>query len=498
MKKSEIKEKEKQKKIVVNNKFDEKSVHRKNALFFILLCFLLYGKSIGNNYSMDDEFVIKNNVQVQKGIKAIPEIFNSTYVIDNQKSSYEYRPIVKALFAIEYQFFGSKPHISHFFNILFYALSIALLYYILLELLVGYNRILPFLITLLFLIHPLHSEVVLSLKNRDVIFSFIGCLLALKFYLRYIESDKYSDLFFGAFFILFALMSKKDSMTYIAIIPFTIWFFKETSFKKIGKAATSFLLPIVVFLWASRHAAILARKAAIAASVVIPNKNIVARKFLEWENPLFIKSTILERIPTGFYSIYFYLKMFFIPHPLISYYGYNQVPIANWKNPVVWVIIVLLGLTGYYVAKKIKTKNLEVYGIVYFLVTISMFTNILEPVVGIVGERFEYIPSLGLCIVAAWGLLKLFKISFVNNDSKFPVLSRPFILTIVLITLVYGGRSFARISAWKDSYTLYATDVKNATESAHANSLIAAASVEKVKNDRKMTIDEKRYHIANS
>src|SRR4051812_12023589 len=120
MKKVVAKEKIKTEKGSNVKKFDIKKMNRRNMILFVLLCFLLYGKGIGNNYSMDDEFVIKNNIQVQKGIKAIPEIFRSTYVIDNQKSSYEYRPIVKAVYAIEYQLLGAKPHISHFFNILFY------------------------------------------------------------------------------------------------------------------------------------------------------------------------------------------------------------------------------------------------------------------------------------------------------------------------------------------------------------------------------------------
>jgi hypothetical protein len=203
------------------NKSNERKVLRSRILFLFLLCFLLYGKSVKNFYAMDDEFVINGNEQVQKGIKAIPEIFSSTYVVDNHKSSYEYRPVVKALYAVEYQIFGLKPHLSHFFNVLLYALSIVLLYSVLLKLLNHYNPILPFLITLLFLIHPLHSEVVLSLKNRDVILSFIGCLFSLKFYLKYVENNKIYDIIFGAFFLLFALMSKKDSMTYFATVSYT-------------------------------------------------------------------------------------------------------------------------------------------------------------------------------------------------------------------------------------------------------------------------------------
>ncbi|CAN5342987.1 hypothetical protein BH10BAC1_BH10BAC1_16420 [soil metagenome] len=493
MKKASAKEETK----VVKAPFDARKMNRRNMLFFFLLCFLVYGKGIGNEYSMDDEFVIKNNVQVQKGIKAIPEIFNSTYVVDNQKASYEYRPIVKATFAVEYQFYGLKPHVSHFINILLYALSILLLYSLLLELLSNYNRLFPFLVTLLFLIHPLHSEVVLSLKNRDVILSFIGCLFALKFYLRYAGSNKIYDLLFGAFFLLFALMSKKDSMTFYAIIPFTVWFFRNISWKKIGIIVGSFLVPKIILFLATSNAAHLAKKVMIGTTV-ITGENGITRQYLDWENPLFINSTFLQRIPTGFYSIYFYLKMYFIPHPLLSYYGYNQVPIATWSNPIVWVVILFLLVIGYYVVKNYNAKKIEVYGILFFLTTISMFTNVLQPVVGIVAERFAYIPSLGLSIVAAWALLKIGKVVFENKEFKFPQLSSSFLITIVLITIVYGGRTFARIPAWKNSFTLYETDAQNATESAHANSLYAAACIQKIKETPKMNLQDKRVHVSNA
>lgn len=483
------------KKAIEKHGLDETKLNRKNMLFFVLLCFLLYGKSVTNNYSMDDEFVINKNAQVQKGIKAIPEIFRTTYVVDNQKSSYEYRPIVKATYALEYEFFGLRPHLSHFFNVLLYALSIVLLYTILLRLLVNYNRLFPFVITLLFLIHPLHSEVVLSLKNRDVILSFIGCLFALKFYLNYAETNKVYNLFFGAFFLLFALMSKKDSMTYYAIIPFTAWFFYRISTKKILIIIASFLLPKIILFMSARYAALSAKKVMIG-NIMLTNESGITRQYNFWENPFFIDgSTFLDRIPTGFYCVYFYLKMFLIPHPLISYYGYNQVPISTWASPIVWLVIVGLIAVGYYVVKNFKSKKIEVYGILYFLITISMFTNVLQPVVGIVGERFAYIPSLGLCLLSAWGLMKLFKISLDKNEKKITQANTNFLIVVFVIALLYGGKSFLRIPAWKDSYTLYYTDVKNATESAHASTLLAAASIQKIKENPKMTLQDKRMYV---
>ena len=57
---------------------------------------------------------MKDNALVHKGIKGIPQIFKSTYVIDKMKYSYEYRPLVKATFAIEYQFFKENPHVNSF------------------------------------------------------------------------------------------------------------------------------------------------------------------------------------------------------------------------------------------------------------------------------------------------------------------------------------------------------------------------------------------------
>lgn len=459
----------------------EKQIHRRIIIFFFILSFIIYGKSISNKYSMDDEYVIHNNAQVHKGIKAIPEIFRSTYVVDDQKSSYEYRPLVKALYAIEYQFFGEKPRISHFFNIILYAITISFLFFLLVRLFPNYHYIFALTIATIFLIHPLHSEVVMSIKNRDEILSFFACLLSLYFYLKYVETEKKIHIFWGAIFMLIAMLSKRDAMTFYAIIPLTIWFFTSLPWKKYKLIFLSFILPIAVYQIGKRNIL-----------------NETSRFVLEWENPLFQHTSILHRIPTGFYTVYFYLKMYLIPHPLISYYGYNQVPIATWTNPIVWLVIIGLIPVVYYAIKNFRTKKIIVYGILYFFIAISMFTNVMKPVVGIVGERFAYIPSLGLCILAAWGLLKLFKVPVENVKAKISSFNGMFFFTISIIILIYGGKTFARNSAWKDTYTLYKTDVENASESAHMHSLFAAASIQKIRENPKMSNEEKRIHVSNA
>src|ERR1700744_842675 len=100
-----------------NNKFTRQ-------ILFVLFIFtlLLYSNSIKNNYALDDNYVTLpkgdvGNSRVAKGIKGIPQIFKTHYV-ESAEQSFEYRPLPLATFAIEYQFFGSNPHVSHFISIL--------------------------------------------------------------------------------------------------------------------------------------------------------------------------------------------------------------------------------------------------------------------------------------------------------------------------------------------------------------------------------------------
>ena len=157
------------------------------ALIFILV-FVLYGNSIKNKYAVDDSYVTvttperPNNPRIAQGLKGIPKIFVSHYV-ESGYQSFDYRPLVLVTFAIEYQFFGSNPHISHLINVLLYAFTCVILFSILCKILKNDNIILPLLITFLFAIHPIHTEVVDNLKCRDELLAFFLGICSLEFFL---------------------------------------------------------------------------------------------------------------------------------------------------------------------------------------------------------------------------------------------------------------------------------------------------------------------------
>ena len=191
------------------------------ALGLGILAFALYANTLSNGYNMDDELVTRNHVFTSQGIKAIPEIFRSPYYADEAGNYYGYRPLVHVSFAIEHELFGEVPGTGHGINSLLYALTIFLLFIVLRRLFQGYSIWLPLLATLLFAVHPLHTEVVASLKNRDELLSFGFGLLAMYSAQLSVEAKDWRRLLFLLVPLLLAagLLSKATILAFAWVIP---------------------------------------------------------------------------------------------------------------------------------------------------------------------------------------------------------------------------------------------------------------------------------------
>jgi len=93
-------------------------------LILFLLAFALYANTIPGKYLMDDYSVLSDNFVVKRGIEGIPTIMQTPYRCGfNLLSDNLYRPLSQVLFAIEWQVAPATPSLSHFINVLFYALT---------------------------------------------------------------------------------------------------------------------------------------------------------------------------------------------------------------------------------------------------------------------------------------------------------------------------------------------------------------------------------------
>lgn len=216
-------------------------------LIVFAFSFLLYFNSVFNDYNMDDELVTQNHRLTSKGISAIPEIFTSPYYQDNAGYKYEYRPMVLVSFALEHSFFGEHAWVSHFLNVLLYALMCLLLFFVLKKLLKQYSLLFPFLIALVFAAHPVHTEVVDSIKNRDEILSLLFGLLSMDFAIRFTERKNVLYLLAMGLFFLLGILSKTTTITFVMLIPLALVLLSEISFGYLMAITTVLVIPAVFF-----------------------------------------------------------------------------------------------------------------------------------------------------------------------------------------------------------------------------------------------------------
>ena len=448
-----------------------KKQFRNYFLAIIVFTFFLYGNSIKNGYSLDDNYVTvttpekPNNPRIEKGIKGIPKLFTSHYV-ESASQSFEYRPLVLVTFAIEYQFFGSNPHVSHFISVLIYALTCMLLFSILCKLLKNYNIVFPLLIIFLFIAHPIHTEVVDNIKCRDELLSFLFGICSLHFFLKSTEAkNKWLPVVFAIVFLLMALLCKRTAILFIALIPLTIYFFTSIKLKQIVIISVFPLLAFLVYRILTR--------ALIHSLPVI-------REFAFFENPLYYDHGLLTRIPIAFYTMGYYIRLLVFPYPLCCYYGYNTIPVVSLGSPIVIVSAIFYFAIGIYAFVKLPQKSILSYSILIYLAGIFPFANIVQPVVGIVGERFIYFASFGFCIAGAYLLLIALKVDHKNSAIGLKVLKPSFTRITMIILFVFSTLTIARNNKWKDALALYRNDAQRYQNSQNLHYLIATEVYPKI------------------
>jgi hypothetical protein len=456
----------------VGNYSKQKSISEKNYVsepFFtskkmfwicLLISFLFYGNSIKNGYSLDDEYVTTTSKQknelTEKGIFGIGKIFTSHSFIDG-KQNYEYRPVSMYTFAIEWSLFQNnenRVHISHAINVILYFLVGILLFQMLQILFQGKASTLSAITTILFMIHPIHSEVVNSIKNRDELLSLIFALLAAIQTFKWVDSKQVWRIFLACLFIMLSLLSKKSNLPFIVSIPLMMYFFRDLKLKTIG---ISFLILFSVKIGFN-----------LFKNHLMNLDESTNRTFGYFENPLFYLDFI-DRIPMFFYTNLLYMEKLIFPYPLAYYYGFDAIPLVGFSD---WrfylgLIVVIAGI--YFAIKGFLNKSLLSFGILFFFLAIGGVANLISPMVGVIAERFAFSASIGFCVVLGFVFSKWKNEEFQKNQFTFNI-AWPLFL-VFFPSLFY---TINRNSDWVSKKSLYIADINHISKSAKANSLLGS------------------------
>jgi len=421
--------------------------------------FLLYANSLLNQYTLDDRLMITENKFTKEGIHGIGDILtNDSFVgfFGRQKNLVaggRYRPLSHITFAIEYAIFGFNPFVGHLMNILFYAFACLLVFKVLTMIFPpGKNSFyltIPFIATALFIAHPLHTEVVANVKGRDEIMSLLGSFGALYFILKYVQNTRIINLLWASLVFFLGLLSKENAITFVAIIPLTLYFFTKTPVRK-TIIATVFLLAVSVIF-------IIIRTAVLG---YLMGTNIDP----ELLNNPFLGASAMQKFATILLTWGKYLILLVFPHPLTHDYYPKQIPIIEMSDiRAILSLLVYLALIGI-ALWQVKKKSIISYGILFFGLTFSISSNLVFPIGTFMNDRFMFIPLLGFCLIIAYFVTTYFKRWFGENAYQ-----KAIYITIGIILLGYSVKTIARNPAWHDDYTLFTTDVKVSKNSAKCN-----------------------------
>jgi tetratricopeptide (TPR) repeat protein len=443
---------------------------RRTKLFFlftiILYTLLLYGNTLKNTYSLDDYIIFGNENQlVEEGIAAIGDIFTTTYAatgtVDGEKNSFGYRPIVRLSFAIEYSIFGKNTVAAHTINLLLYLAVVLVLYRVLQRIFRDYSIWFPFIITLLFIAHPVHTEVVASLKNRDELLSMLFSLLTMQLLFKYHDRDRVKYLVFSVLMYALAFLSKPTALAFWLVFPLTLYFFTDMSRKRI-------------LIVAGLYTAVFVLAGALPLGLLERVRN-----YTMVDNPLFFEDDFWKILGTSLYSLGYYLRLLVYPYPLLYFYGYNMIPVVTPAN--IWALLSLLFHIGIFILaiRKFREKHIISYAILFYLFTVAMFSNLFKPAVGIIAERFLFIPSIPFAIILAWLLFKMFKAA---PESKSNRAGRLFFVAFFagLILVPYSIVTYNRNQDWYSEISLYRADMKYLDNSVKAHDLMGTKLMQKV------------------
>ncbi|MFZ4399938.1 MAG: tetratricopeptide repeat protein [Bacteroidales bacterium] len=447
---------------IVNKTHNIAEPKRKSSGIFLsagicfVFAFILYANTLKHDYVLDDYGALADNWVVKKGVTGIPLILKTTYrygsgnLTDNL-----YRPLSQIMYAVEWQIAPNNPHLSHFLNVLFYALSCFLLFIVLRKYFDKAHPLIPLIITLLYISHPLHTEVVANIKSRDEIMSFFFLMLTLLALHDWFLKKNYWSLFISLLMFFLAFLSKEGVITMLFLFPVFGWYFTNAKSKTILTSSLMMIIPAIIYI-AIRYQII----SKYSQSDTIP----IIDNFLSGA------PDIASHFATAVMLLGKYLMLLIIPYQLVSDYSFNQIPIVG-PGDLRFIISFLIYLAmGIYVVLNFRKKSYLVFGLLLFLVSISIYCNIFITVGTSFGERFMFIPSLGLCISFVFLLVELMKIENIKSKlSELEILkSKPIFTSIFLITLLlFSVKTIVRAAEWKNQNSLFGNDVKRSPQSAH-------------------------------
>jgi len=428
-------------------------------LIITLLCFILYGNTLQNGYNLDDAWAFQDKGDAGL-VEGLQESFTSTFVSIGELN-YGYRPVTSAVFELEQAAFGQNPVVSHFFNVLFYALVCYLLFiWLTKSLKIGWWVAAA--ITAVFLLLPIHTEVVNSVKNRDELLSaFFGLLFLIQTW-KFYKDGGVLPIVLSVLFFLLSVFSKQNTLPLVAIAPIGLWITANLNKKRLLIVCTVFIALFV-----------LERS---AGSFIDLGETKTVHDFVE--NPLYGAHTGAERLMVATNSLGFYVTGMFSLNSFAAYYGLDSVDFLKAQPLYIvgFVSFVALGLVLLVLFFKNRKYTLSFFAMVFMTACLFPFLNLVTKTPGVVGERLTFLASIGFAIILGAAINSLI-VKLKSAKSKTGIFVS--VACLSAVTLFWSAKTIQRNSDWYDLESLMAADLETYPKSLKMNMIMGSVQYNK-------------------
>ncbi len=425
------------------------------GLFIAIVSIAIYSNTFSHRFVLDDHGIIKNNKITKAPISfANTKTIFSTPLRKGDYSDLEnslYRPFTKLLFNIEWNVFGGNAHSFHKINVLLYALLCLTMFLVLFH---AMNKkwVIPFFTTLLFAVHPVHTEVVANVKSADEILSLLGIFLALRCMQLFFDKKNMAYFFAAIISFLMGLYSKESTVVAVAIFPLFFYYFSKIELKKNIIYSSVFLACAVLFL-ISRYMTL---------------KGLYQGETSAMDNMLVLCKDAPSRFASAVYVLSHYIKLFLIPYPLSCDYSFATFEPITLSSPLFLMSFLMFAALGVFVILKTKQKNLIALGIAWFFISISLVSNIFMMIGTTFSDRLLFTPSFGLSLA-----LVVLLVHYLQKDKEEKSVMQQFQTSPLLWGILFGVcvlfsiKTYSRNKDWRTDFNLFVQDIEKYPNATH-------------------------------
>ena len=467
------------------------------ASIVALTAFLLYSNTLTHDYTQDDAIVIQENMFTKQGIEGIPGIlqYDTFYGFFKEEGKANlvaggrYRPFTLILFAVCWEFFGDNPTFFHFMNVIWFTLTCVVCYLWLAKMLQPVadslqTNFIAFATALLFAAHPIHVEAVANIKGLDEIMTLLGSISALYFAFRAADEKKWILLLPVAVLFFIGLLSKENAITFLGIAPLSFFVFRYQQFRK-------YLLPLGIFVSVS-VLFLSIRFSILKDSFAEPSTELMNNPYMKIVNNEWIGFNFQEWSATIIFTLGKYVQLLFFPHPLTHDYYPRHIEIMNWGNWQVLASLLLYSIMIVYALLRLPKRDILSYAILFYLMTLSIVSNVIFPIGTNMGERFLFMPSVGFCLFIA---VLLWRGNQTLLKEKITSIRQHQFASLALgaIVVLFAFKTVTRNAVWKDNFTLFTTDINTSPRSAKLRNGTAGVLLDQALKEKEVTQQQNMF-----